>query len=509
MTNIIMRTPAVLGRTAFDQLFDQFFTDPLPAIKRSTDGYPLTDIELQDLNFYTAFEEAITEYGAQVYQFQIINNLGRVKGTDTGSALNQIYLDDYYGGSGGAGGAMQQGSGVSYNLTDNRLYTASLAVKRNRQRYNLLSHLPGYSTATITFTGTPAVSESITLVSTNGVETEFTAFPSSSVSASITSSIDFRDNEFETGSSAVEAATSLFNAIRSGSAAESYHVTLSASALLVTQSVEGTSGDTTITSGLSNVTVSNFSGGSTGLSFEASGSQIQAGTKKIVIKKIFHYQPAAINRYFDPYAGTGTGIQSLMQAFGFGNFSPGVNFMLMPIYFDVLKLQAIEFNDQIRKSGYHFQIQDNRYLKLFPIPTRNYTLHFDYVLKSVANNPIKNTASNLITDISNVPYTNPTYQFINQPSRQWIRKYTLALAKEMLGGIRGKYQSLPIPGSDTTLDYSRLLSEAAAEKEALTTQLREDLEETTTLSTLTRGANESEQQQSVLTFNDPYQIYIH
>ena len=176
-------------------------------------GYPLVDVELQDKNLYTAFEEAITEYGAQVYQFQIINNLGRVKGTDTGSALNNIYLDDYYGGSGGAGGAMQQGSGVSYNLTDNRLYTASLAVKRNRQRYNLLSHLPGYSTATITFTGTPAVSESITLVSTNGVETEFTAFPSSSVSASITSSIDFRDNEFETGSSAVVAATSLFNAI--------------------------------------------------------------------------------------------------------------------------------------------------------------------------------------------------------------------------------------------------------------------------------------------------------
>ena len=72
-----------------------------------------------------------------------------------------------------------------------------------------------------------------------------------------------------------------------------------------------------------------------------------------------------------------------------------------------------------------------------------------------------------------------------------------------------KYQSLPIPGSDTTLDFSRLLSEAVAEKEALTTQLREDLEETTTLATLTRGAGESEQQQSVLTFNDPYQIYIH
>ena len=79
-------------------------------------------------------------------------------------------------------------------------------------------------------------------------------------------------------------------------------------------------------------------------------------------------------------------------------------------------------NDKIRKSAYHFEINAGKYLKLFPIPTRDYTLHFEYVLKSVANNPIRNDANNLITDISNVPYTNPTYSFINEPGRQWIRR---------------------------------------------------------------------------------------
>ena len=227
----------------------------------------------------------------------------------------------------------------------------------------------------------------------------------------------------------------------------------------------------------------------------------------IKIKKIYHYAPAAINRYFDPYAGTGTGIQSLMQSFGFGNYSPGVNFMLMPMYFDVLKLQAIELNDTIRKSGYHFTIEANRYLKLFPIPNRDYTLHFDYVLKSVANNPIKNPATNLITDISNVPYTNPTYAYINQPGRQWIRKYTLALAKEMLGGIRGKYQSLPIPGETTTLDYARLLTEASAEKAALIEELRGLLDETTRLKQLERKNQEAQQTQETF-YKVPYHIYI-
>ena len=232
-----------------------------------------------------------------------------------------------------------------------------------------------------------------------------------------------------------------------------------------------------------------------------------SGSEAVYMKRIYHYTPSAINRYFDPYAGTGTGIQSLMQTFGFGNYSPGVNFMLMPLSFDIQKIQAIELNDTIRKSGYHFTIEDNRYLKLFPIPERAYTLHFEYQLKSVANNPIKNGASNLITDISNVPYTNPTYAFINEPGRQWIRRYALALVKEMLGGVRGKYQSVPIPGDAATLDFARLLSEAAAEKTALIEELKNLLEETTRLKQLERKNQEAQQTQETY-YKIPYHIYI-
>ena len=207
-----------------------------------------------------------------------------------------------------------------------------------------------------------------------------------------------------------------------------------------------------------------------------------------------------------------------MQAFGFGNYSPGVNFMLMPLYFDVLKLQAIEFNDQIRKSSYHFELNAGRYLKLFPIPTHNYTLWFEYTMGDSAISPAQEEDAqgnlvtkpkHLVTDISNAPYERPIYEFINEPGRQWIRKYTLALAKEMLGSVRGKYATLPIPGSETTLDYTRLLAEAQAEKEALITQLREDLEATTTLKQSERRTAESEQTQMGYTLDNPYQIYIH
>jgi len=125
----------------------------------------------------------------------------------------------------------------------------------------------------------------------------------------------------------------------------------------------------------------------------------------------------------------------------------------------------------------------------------------------VANDPIKNKAENLITDISNVPYSNPTYAYINEPGRQWIRRYALALAKEMLGGVRGKYQTVPIPGDTTTLDYTRLLLEAKEEKTTLITELKEILEQTTTLKQLERKNNEAQQTQETY-YKIPYHIYI-
>tara|TARA_A100001201_G_scaffold142895_1_gene142440 strand:- start:835 stop:2385 length:1551 start_codon:yes stop_codon:yes gene_type:complete len=470
-------------------------------------GYPLVDIELQDINLFSAFEEAVSEYGHQVYTFQIINNLFRIKGTATGSALNQILISADYGNN---TGNINQGSGLSYNLTDQRLYSASLEVKRGKQKYNLLSSSPGFATTEITFTTTASVSSSITLTDTPGASIAFEAHASSSdyvVSGS----------QFETGSTNTETALNFQQAVVSSSLL--IDATVSESVVSLAQRIEGTDGNTEITVFTSSgfeVTSSAFTGGSTGLSFEQSGSAIQAGQKQIKIKKIYHYAPAAINRYFDPYAGTGTGIQSLMQTFGFGNYSPGVNFMLMPIYFDTLKIQAIELNDTIRKSAYHFELNSGKFLKLFPIPTSDYKLWFEYTMADSSisaateeTDPDEDKPTNTITDISNAPYEKPVYAFINEPGRQWIRKYTLALAKEMLGSIRGKYQTLPIPGSDTTLDYNRLLSEAAAEKEALVTVLREDLEATTTLKQAERSTAESEQTQAQYTVDNPYQIYIH
>lgn len=214
-------------------------------------------------------------------------------------------------------------------------------------------------------------------------------------------------------------------------------------------------------------------------------------TGSIEIRRVFFEAPPAILRYFDPYAGTGTGIQSLMDAFDFGSFSPGVNFLLMPASYDALKVQAIEFNDQIRRSAYSFEIVNNQ-LKVFPVPSETSTLHFEYFKESEKGAASFITGSNIVATVSEVPYSNPTYSGINSVGKQWIYRYTLALAKELLAYVRGKYQTIPIPGSEATLNQSDLLSDARTEKDALLTNLREMLDTTSREKQLERKANEGD-----------------
>lgn len=234
----------------------------------------------------------------------------------------------------------------------------------------------------------------------------------------------------------------------------------------------------------------------------------------IELKRIFYEAPPAIVRYFDPYAGTGTGIQSLMTEFGFGAYSPGVNFLMMPLSFDVLRMQAIEFNDQIRKSAYSFEVHNNK-LRLFPIPMNNATLIFHYI--SVADRDSAgitpativsgSTTIEKISNISNVPYTNPVYSRINSVGRQWIYQYTLTVSKEMLGYIRNKYNSLPVPGDTTTLNGDTLIAAANAEKPALLEALRATLEQSSRNMYLQRQSQENEYMQKTL-ISAPMPIYI-
>lgn len=226
------------------------------------------------------------------------------------------------------------------------------------------------------------------------------------------------------------------------------------------------------------------------------------------IKRVYYEAPPAITRYFDPYAGTGTGMTQLMDSFGFGGYSPAINFMMMPVNYDMQKIQAIEFNDQVRRSQYTFELINNS-IKIFPIPGSNITkLWLKYIKKSDRNMPYADTGgTDVITNISQVPYSNPVYSTINSIGRQWIFEYGLAIVKEILGYVRGKYSNIPIPDSEIALNQDDLISSATADKNALLERLREYFLETSRSELMKRKAEEAESLQNELK-HIPFNIFI-
>ena len=339
-------------------------------------GYPIVDIELQDTQFYACLEEAISEYSAQVNQFNIRDNLLHLKGQSTSSNFTHkrvkstlsenVFISEEYGQEAQVGGSLD-------------VKRTAVSVNSGSQVYDL-NNLVG----------------------------------------------------------------------------EASH----------------------------------------------SGASIE-------VRKVHYEARPAVSRYFDPYASTGMGTYNMLDGFGFGSYSPAITFVLQPIYADLLRIQAIEFNDQIRKSAYSFEIRNNQ-MRIFPVPTQTGKVWIEYILTSERDNPLRTRYSgsnDVVSDYSNAQYDFMQYSQINDVGKQWIRKNTLALSKELLGIVRSKYGTIPIPNSEVSLDGDTLRAEATAEKEQLVEQLRENLEQTSRKALLEAQREESESQQETLK-KVPYPVYI-
>jgi len=345
-------------------------------------GWPIEVVELQPVQIYTAFEEAVTVYGNEVYQFQVQENMLSMEGNPTGSGpFNQLLMTPSLGGVIRLAENYGTEAGVGGNVT---YYSGALKTTAGVQSYNM--NLWAQQSASI------------------------------------------GPNDY------------------------------------------------------------------------------------IEIKRVFFEAPPAAMRYFDPYVGIGYSYEGLLNSFGFGAYSPAITFLLMPLFFDLQRIQAIKLNDQIRRAQFSFEIQNNQ-LKIFPVPPSNYNIWIEYVKGSERDSVVGgrtasgSAATNLITNPSNVPYINPNYNYINSIGRMWIYQYTLALCREILGYVRGKYSVVPIPGSEVTLNQQDLLTDARATKEALLAQLRDMLEKTGRQAQLEKLAANSENLNKTL--NDvPMGLYI-
>ena len=239
-------------------------------------------------------------------------------------------------------------------------------------------------------------------------------------------------------------------------------------------------------------------------------ASVSESNRRIEVQRVFNHQPAAISRFYDPYAGSFDQAQ-MLDNFGMGNVSPAISFILKPISYDLARANQIETSDIIRKSAYSFEIHNNN-LRIFPRPQSGddgNKIYFEYYVKDDIQNT-NNANAGLqggVSDPSNVPYKFITYNSINQPGRQWIRKYTYALAKELLGIIRSKYSSMPIPDGEVTLDGEGLKTEGREEKLQLLEELKEFLDSVSLTEKLKAEAEEANAQQEVLA-KAPLPIFI-
>jgi hypothetical protein len=333
-------------------------------------GYPIMEVELQDLNFYTAFEEAITTYGNELYAYQVRDNFLSIEGTPNTTDLNQslitptlatlIRLSQQY--------AVESGTGGNVNY-----YSGSITTTANIQDYNLTDW---------------ALSESI--------------------------------------------------------------------------------------------------------------------VGEIEIKRIFWQPPPAVNQVYNLSVFSGLGGVPAVGSYGlFGS----TGFLMYPTSLLMQSAQAVEMQNQISLADYTFELINNQ-LRIFPIPSEDGgKIWFQYLKINERLNSVVQEATSSITNVSNAGYNNPTYSTINSVGRQCIFEYTLALCKEMLGYVRGKYSTVPIPGAEMTLNQSDLISAGKEEKTALIERLRVYLDETSRKSLLERRQAESVARQAEIS-QVPMTIFI-
>ncbi len=347
-------------------------------------GYPIENVELQDTNFFTAFEEAVTVYGNELYAYQVRENMLNLEGLPVNTpALNNtqitpnmgnvIRISEQYGTEAGTGG-------------DVNWYSGSVILTGSVQDYDL-----------------------DVWAQQNGI----------------------------------------------------------------------------------------------------SGSNLE-------IKRVFYQGvPASATYYYGGGIGLGAGWGSFFGALGgVAGAAYGNNFLVTPLSYNVAAIQEMELANDILLSAYSFEIINNK-LRIFPCPTDGDTgthYWFQYLLKderlsdSLASGS-GTLGSGLITNVSNVPYTNPIYSQINSIGRSWIFEYTLAICKEILGYVRNKYSTIPIPGAEVTLNGDSLITSATNDKGALIDRLRGYFDETSRQAMLERRAAEADFSQNELN-KVPMTIYI-
>jgi hypothetical protein len=225
-------------------------------------------------------------------------------------------------------------------------------------------------------------------------------------------------------------------------------------------------------------------------------SSLNPGGRKMRIFEVMHFNPSAAYRFFD----TTSAINYLNNEFSFESFTPETVFYVLPVFEDILRGGQMNISNRVRRSNYSYKITGTK-IRIFPSPTAVNPLKL-FIRVGFENDPlnpaVQDGSINGVSNLSNVPYGNFVFSKVNSMARQWVRQYALALCKELLGIIRSKFSTVPIPGAELTLDGSDLKSSAKEEKDKLRTDLKEMLDSMTYNKLIETKSTEVENLQKIL-----------
>jgi len=449
-------------------------------------GGDILDIELTEGNVYAAYEEAVLEYCYLVNVHQATNMLSDSLGNTTGSFdskgnIMSGSLSSSLGGKHvalkypkfdyGLGRRISEGVSADVGLKNSIQFSASFDVTQGVQDYDLQSIISSVTNATASATITIsdhsnlAADDKIVFNTTDGTTIAVTA------SADTTTSTDTNQPTFDVGDGSNNAtATNLATCLNANS---KLTATASDNVVTIYQVDGGRAGNTTITltdAGDAGMSKTDFSGGNTIPYVE------KIKNKKILVKKVYYKTPHAMWRFFGYYGG----LNVVGNLHNYGQFSDDSTFQLIPAWHN--KAQAMAFEDAIytRMSHFSYELRGDNKLRLYPIPYSGGPRKM-YVEFSVPEDSWDSTdpKSDGVNNMNTLPIGNIPFVSINAIGKQWIRRFALALCKEILGQVRSKFGTVPIPGESVTLNGTALITEAKDEQDKLRTELKETLAELT------------------------------
>lgn len=200
---------------------------------------------------------------------------------------------------------------------------------------------------------------------------------------------------------------------------------------------------------------------------------------KLLIKKVFYKTGRSQWRYYGYY----NGVNVLGNLSTYGQYADDSTYEIVPMWHNKLQAKAYEESLYVRSSHYSYELRNNK-IRIYPIPTDGqvdkiwveYIYPRDTWAEDTSDGP---TGQDGVNNMNTMPLQNIPFKNINSIGKQWIRRFALALSKEMLGLVRSKFSSIPIPGNDIQMNGSDLVSSGKEEQDKLREELKTVLDELT------------------------------